>query len=317
MRWGKKQQKIINHIFGKAIEDAVSSTGQAPGGAGSPVYTPAPAKPVVKSNGMDGFSEKGEPDEWDMAIGEVYGYRWWQISLPAHVAGFLGVDDVPIESPGLVGQNGHLWQPGKHEAKCTRSGGQSWEELIVGQITHMPPEARVACGCGFWAYFDPQLDVSSHFGNLNKDQPYQIGWTVQLAVFGVVKGTGRVIIGEKGFRSQYAEIVGLALPDFVKAQLGYYMVAGTYNNGHYSFTHGNGSHSTFNAMRSQAPASFSLVRPNLYGNGALQVVDASKTEVLARCATIEALLHDGYPDVKLFSDTDALTKYFPPDKNYA
>lgn len=291
--------------------------GPPPSGSSAPTYTqaaippPPPASPVKKpivSNGMNGFSEKGEPDEWDMAVGEVFGYRWWKLQVPKCAVGYIDAADVPITSTGLLGQNGYLWMPGKQEAKCTRSayGSLSWDELIDqnAPAKHEPPEARVSCGCGFWAYFDKMLDVSQHFSNLNKEVPFDSAGFIELPVFGVVKGSGRVIIGEKGFRSQYAEVVGLALPDIVTKQLGWFLSSSSPSNFGRD-QRGNMYHANWTA----APASF--------GRQPVAIQPCSSTETKARLATIEALLTDGYQCARVFSDTGALTKYFPPDKNYA
>lgn len=274
---------------------------------------PPPAKPKVPYSGMAGFSESGAPDDWDMAIGEVYGYRWWKLTVPASVCGFQDSQAThgTLTSKGLVGANDQLWQPGKNEAVCTanRYITKAWDALIDGTEVpdkHLPPETRTACGCGFWAYFDKNLNVAYHFNSLRGDIPcrsYQ--GPAELAVFGVVKGTGRVIIGEKGFRSQYAEILGLALPPVVHKQLGYWLVAAdySYHRDDDEFIIGGGGGGVYRA----------------FGHDDYWRVEhhASDSERKARLATVEAFLVDGYPAAKIFSDVESLVKYFPPDVNYS
>lgn len=283
--------------------------------AASPPTPAKPAKPKVPYSGMAGFSESGAPEDWDMAVGEVYGYRWWKLTVPASVCGFQDSQAThgTLTSKGLVGANDQLWQPGKNEAVCTanRYITKTWDALIDGTEVpdkHLPPETRWACGCGFWAYFDKNLDVAYHFNSLRGDIPcrsYQ--GPAELAVFGVVKGTGRVIIGEKGFRSQYAEILGLALPPVVHKQLGYWLVAADYSyhrdDDEFIIGGGGGGGGVYRA----------------FGRDDYWRVEhhASDSERKARLATVEAFLVDGYPAAKIFSDVESLVKYFPPDVNYS
>lgn len=276
-------------------------------------------KPVIPVSGMQGFSEKGAPEDWDLAIGEVYGYRWWKIQVPAKFAGYLEAPDRTLDASHsrLIGANLQPWDNKRMEAKCTASSTKnapSWDDLLEGRkpVMHEPPEIRVACGCGFWAYFDQHLDVDQHFSNLSSGKPHRTADLVELPVFGVIKGTGRVIVGEKGFRSQYAEIVGLCLPELAQNQLGWwtkpvvtedyrdYRLRRARNTNFYSAAMGSPGWYTTDNRRT-----------------ATESVEATRDEVMGRIAFVEGMLSTLYPDAKLMSDQDALCAYFPPDKNYS
>jgi hypothetical protein len=135
-----------------------------------------------KSTGNRGFTEEGVPSGYDIAAGSVIGYRTWK---------------APWNRPGhhqLVGAYGEKWahpsKPGhKYTAVCA--------QRCAGTV---PNEDN--CGCGFWAYWEPGRHISSHY------------------VVGAIEGSGKVILGEDGFRSQHAVIRGLTfLGDFTKADL--------------------------------------------------------------------------------------------------
>lgn len=102
---------------------------------------------------MNGFSEKGQPQDWDMAVGTVRGFRWWQMvvplmSVPATRLGFL--PESLWESPGLRydiygsrntygtsvshtrGRNGGLWEVSKAYAEICGMHGGSWRRPGAG-----------------------------------------------------------------------------------------------------------------------------------------------------------------------------------------
>lgn len=257
---------------------------------------------------MEGFSEKGEPREWDMAVGEVYGYRWWKLQVPAFLAGYADYSAAKFdlrEAP-LIGANACGWFPGKREAVCTRynPGTPSWEDLLEDRQpwVHEPPEIREACGCGFWAYFDKALNVDTVIGGFTGAQASVSGDNVWLPIFGVIRGTGRVIIGTKGFRSQYAEILGLCVSDRAKEHLRWNVKTELVRRRSPDWALsqamlGDSSHDEYDSMQvtRQAP----------------------DEERLRRVATVEAMLSVAYPGARVFCDQEALCKYFPPDANYA
>ncbi len=138
---------------------------------------------------MKGFDGQGsvEPgDDFELALDAVYGCRWWMLPRPPvscwpHQAGERWTRSL------LRGSFGYDWNPGRNEAVCR------CENVLIVNSSHLVPVPD--CGCGFWAYWDLQKHS-----------------TGTLPVCGIVKGTGRTLIGERGFRSQYAEIVALHVP---------------------------------------------------------------------------------------------------------
>jgi hypothetical protein len=271
-------------------------------------------KEKITSTGMHGFSEHGAPGEWDMAVGEVYGYRWWKLKIDPALAGYAR----QFHSPGAIdarlsGANNGIWSTGKNEAQCTSAQTMipSWEDLFAGRkpLVHEPPEYRVSCGCGFWAYFDKELDVTNVIGGMAGPNPYFTSATAMIPIFGVVKGTGRVIIGEKGFRSQYAQIIGLCVPPKAVEQLGW-----AYIEERKSFYAPGGCiGSTLGRALTGGPGVYYAYDEPRYQS----VSKADDTERIRRIAEVEGILSRTYPSARIFSDQEALTKYFPPDKNYA
>lgn len=268
---------------------------------------PPPSTPAkrIGTTGMHGYSERGAPEDWDMAAGEVRGYRWWNLSVPPWVVG-VGTEEYDeakrryfgsLREPGvLTGANSQPWKPGRNEAVCTRMAFADSQHLM-----HQPPEVREDCGCGFWAYFSPDLRVGEVLGMSPANRPpvTHDGSSYVIPVFGVIRGTGRVIIGEKGFRSQYAEITGLCVPDEARAYMQrWYAPSSGYARDEYNF----GSSDTYS--RWDEYASYRNLGP------------ASPEEEPHRAAAAETLLSEAFPKVKVMSGRETLTKYFPPDKNY-
>jgi hypothetical protein len=135
---------------------------------------PATPQREHRSTGDAGFTEAGVPDGYDTAAGSVIGYRSWKVTTApdGHHARYL------------VGAYAVMWphadSPGhRYTAKCGSRGCES-----------VPNED--GCGCGFWAYWEP--GHSSY----------------QLTVIGAIEGSGKVILGEDGFRCQHAVIRGFA-----------------------------------------------------------------------------------------------------------
>lgn len=137
----------------------------------------------MSRTGMRGFDSAG------MAIGEVYGVRWWTLRqetgpnpVPGRLSNFL---------PILNGAYGR-WEPGDNQAVCSVGGRHS-----------VPDED---CGCGFWAYWLPE--AKSPLG------------TSKQRVLGVIKGWGDdTLIGEKGFRCARARIVALCCADMAQRRV--------------------------------------------------------------------------------------------------
>lgn len=153
--------------------------------------------------GVPGFDGKAR-GEFEFAAGVVLGLRQWDYPVSAQLHRVVNDDSIspamgllsspmdPRDVPLLKGQTGkQLWQPGVMEARCNN------------HTDHKPPVEwdpvrGQECGCGFWAYWK----LGAHT------------WNASLPVHGIVEGTGRVLIGEKGFRCQRARIVALT-PGFL------------------------------------------------------------------------------------------------------
>ena len=136
--------------------------------------------------GLPGFAGKD-----DLVMGSVTGVRWWK-----------------VHPGGLAGAYGHIWCHGRNEARCGKSHPNRWPHNVTwingepvaleqpdrpNEENHVPGDH---CECGFWAYWDLKENFFS----------YDNG---HILVCGIIEGTGRVLIGERGFRSQYAEITAL------------------------------------------------------------------------------------------------------------
>jgi hypothetical protein len=202
-----------------------------------------------------------------------------------HDEGPLDLPDEKIQP--LIGAYGGNWLDGVNEAKCTKNG-------------HEPPEVRWACGCGFWAYFDENLAVSSVLGGWNSVSDGTVG----ICVLGCVEGTGRVIVGEKGFRSQYAKIVGLtvgqaAIPDLMWWKSVEY-AHDAYGN-------------SYTVLPGSTGAGMSDFLRN--GSGSPYQVQCSDDEIYNRLARIEDMLGRKYPSARIVSSEDTLRKLMPPDRS--
>lgn len=182
---------------------------------------------------MEGFQEKGEPEAWDMALGTVRGYRWWNVYMyfilrggtydrytlastefnrefwhspwqPNYRRSFVGGMHGGVWSQSLVKPNS--W----HQAKC--EANQAVQHLSSG-IPSAPPSHPVPypdCGCGYWAFWNGlnYADFNSTpFAKYDRDY----GYTVSIPLAGVVEGAGRTIIGEKGFRAERVRVTDLAM----------------------------------------------------------------------------------------------------------
>lgn len=252
----------------------------------------------VPFSGMPGYSERGTPDTWDTAMGEVYGYRWWYLTLPPEAVGYIDCSPRSLTADRmngvLYGANNQRWEDGRIEARCTKTSNFVRSFTMDRQhIIHEPPETRGdGCGCGFWAYFNKDLQLNSVIPAVAGDIPQLYSFAAAIPVFGVVKGTGRVIIGENGFRSQYAQIMGLCLPQRALNQLGWWITQ----------------------REDQAPWWFGDLRDHEPGPEKEQ---CGLQEHSTRISEIEGILATYYSSAKLFSSQQLLTRYFPPDKNYA
>lgn len=255
-------------------------------------------KPVYGSTGMTGFTERGPDEGWDMALGQVRGYRWWSWTVPARLLGHMA-NPPAAEFGKLKGayDKNFEWQDGTNEARCHR-GAPTWAELVANSGSmHEVPEYRSVCGCGFWAYW-PSTNACAVSTFKDSVNPAYIS----IPVFGTVVGTGRVILGNKGFRSQYARIESLCIPDEALSAISYWDtgVRATLDRDRYSYN---------NLNRSLLGVDSDFV----YSRSSVQ---AEKSEIVARLARLETELGELYPSAKILTGKDTLVKVFPPDANY-
>lgn len=262
------------------------------------------------STGMSGYSEKGIPEEWDFGFGSVTGYRWWWWHVPPRFAGY--VDQEWAEGRNafsyLIGAYRGEWEPGRIEAKCGVSGSGinsfRFERLNNHEDNeHLPPANR--CGCGFWGYFDPDLPMSQILGSagqgpkITRDSYLGSVPTVKIPILGAIEGTGRVVIGEKGFRSQYAKLKALCVPDEARKVLSHW-VAETPKG---------------TASKNDLPDSdFAYIESG--GTGRYEYRDATESEIMSRLTEAEEVLSELYPDAKVCPDRNSMIKQFPKDEYY-
>lgn len=158
-----------------------------------------PAVPAGRSRpgaaGIEGFDGAGAR-EFSFAVGSVRGLRQWDFPVSRALNRCLDDDRIPPgpgvlltpdDPPLLKGVTGGRWTSGVNRAHCNNHKEHvppvEFDELHGGE-----------CGCGYWAYWTPR-DMQD--------------WRSSLPVWGIVEGSGRVLIGEKGFRCQRARILAL------------------------------------------------------------------------------------------------------------
>lgn len=96
----------------------------------------------------------------------------------------------------------------RYQARCAKLDSV-WDTREFRPHSSGVPDPN--CGCGFWAYWNT-LDQNEWHTAIMPHVTRQ-GREMQLIVpiAGMIEGSGRVIIGEKGFRCEYARITDLAL----------------------------------------------------------------------------------------------------------
>lgn len=152
------------------------------------------------ARGMDGFAGA----DFGLALGHADGYRWWKLAAP-QLTGSPARAGRDWPTAPLIGANDFMWQPGVNEAVCSTDPFHEppveyagSKDVCLDGVTWQ--KAASECGCGFWAYWKPQ------------EHPITGSSGTFLPVLGVVRGTGRTLIGPLGFRSQQARIIALHLP---------------------------------------------------------------------------------------------------------
>lgn len=155
--------------------------------AGQPLTFRSRPKPAARpgTRGMGGF------DGADLVAGTALGYRWWSLKAPLlHLSPSGAAEDW---KPGLLRGAKDFWKPGINLAQCLQHQ-HSFEEI-----------PHDACADGFWAYWEIQQ--------------HDLGAAGSLPVIGVVRASGQVIVGPRGFRAQKAEIIALHLPFRIQPDL--------------------------------------------------------------------------------------------------
>lgn len=152
--------------------------------------------------------------DFPLAIGQVYGLRAWTMDSRGRLR-------------AKRWYSAPVWRPGVNVAECVKSpygmGGlitsalytyarygidvspskTDTEELAKPKKHDVPSED---CGCGFYAYTGP-------------DRP-EVAKREKDDIVGVIRGTGRTLIGTHGFRCEKAEIVALLDPTLGGLRLG-------------------------------------------------------------------------------------------------
>jgi hypothetical protein len=239
-----------------------------------------PVSPPQGTPGAPGFDGAGS---FDLAAGSVLGARWWQLPGPDLTRSPLDADrDWPRRL--LCGQR-DTWIPGLNEAQC------------LAGCSHGVPDVR--CGCGFWAYW--------------QFQQHDLGGG--LTVAGIIEGTGRTLIGERGFRCQQARIVALHLPFITMPER-----RGSTDRWSASWNAAFTRPGTHRPPAGPPPAS-ALKRARTGGTAAERLAEAYLDLVAedagqAWMAVIGDRLEQMYPGARVFETREAMLRAFPPDTSY-
>ena len=135
--------------------------------------------------------------------------------IPLVPAALYGVRSFRVNDSGFLGpihqDRNFTYESAVNRAKCA-AGVYSY--LVIGAQTvrtvdpqplHSAPD--IDCSCGFYAYFDQDIDQSMVQLEL-RDQ-----------IVGIVRATGRCIVGDLGFRAEKVEIVALVSDQFASAEV--------------------------------------------------------------------------------------------------
>jgi hypothetical protein len=174
---------------GGGSNDPARRFGSGQKGIPGPIV-PRPAG-LPGSTGMHGFTEQGS-GEFDLAVGTVRGLRQWDLQPPDLNSDPARANWTPPPMKGATGA--FLWKAGVNEASCNKDR------------SHKPPvdvDSRGhPCACGFWAYWDIRALATGGAMSVNPK--------TGLPITGLIEGTGRTLVGERGFRCQRARIIALA-----------------------------------------------------------------------------------------------------------
>lgn len=134
------------------------------------------------------MSDKTE-QEPALVAGSIIGFRLWRVEMSQR-------------NRLLAMTSDFVWRGRHNTALCLRHKSFWGGSVIVsdhtnGHTTHPAPQEH--CTCGLYARHNPF--------DMNDVVSYAMRST---HVIGIVKATGKVINGERGFRSEKMEIIGLA-----------------------------------------------------------------------------------------------------------
>lgn len=150
------------------------------------------------------------------ALGEIYGARAWRLDDYGRLRA-LHIADAPA------------WRPGVNVATCHLDAATSWFTSSMGALMRLQHQYKVdpltgaivlatapeaaplpprphdtpseTCKCGFYAY----SDIEHTEIQLGRPRETQL-------VIGTIRGSGRTLIGTKGFRCEKAEVIALVDP---------------------------------------------------------------------------------------------------------
>ncbi len=129
---------------------------------------------------MDGF-DAAEPTP--LVAGSVRGLRRFEV-CPTPMGWSL--TGVAVRLP---------WCSGVNRARCYQDAMFSRRDMAVMAPESLPPaDMGTDCSCGFYAYTSTEGVGPSH------------------GVLGVIEGWGGCVLGDQGFRAEYARIAGVVLP---------------------------------------------------------------------------------------------------------
>lgn len=120
---------------------------------------------------------------------ELRGYRCWRLTAADDYADSLQLYPIHADlSPA--------WPQRRSVAACDRS--------LSGAVDHLGAPPSRTCKCGFYATYLPRL-YASHLPEI-----WQFyGDKRRVFIHGSILASGRIILGTKGFRAQYARVEAL------------------------------------------------------------------------------------------------------------
>jgi hypothetical protein len=124
-------------------------------------------------------------DVGDLIPAALRGYRQWSL------IGYL--TSRGRTPPHLFGSYGQAWLAPTMQARCGNEFAVM-ADRAAGDLHEAPHDG---CRCGIYAYYRPDA----------------VGPDLPGRVFGVVEATGRILLGDRGFRAEHARILALCGSD--------------------------------------------------------------------------------------------------------